>query len=156
MFLFRYNYNPYYKLALKDASNTLYTPYRIRQAARSKKGLWWTATANTMRGEKGVVRSWAQRRVRVAFVKALKSQGWDREGKVIAKPEPPGGYGLHAKREKRRRDLKGTLQIHTMAKIVQATGEEVQREAEILVDIIAQRCGAEGLGDNQKAAGSIA
>ena len=140
MSLLRYIYSPHYKF-LKDASDILYVPCRIRHAARPKEGLWWTVTANTMRG-KSVARTWAQRRLRVAIVKALESQGWDREGKVVTKVAPPEGAGLDTGREKERRDLKGTLEVHTLTQILQATGEQVQREADLLVKIMARRCGS--------------
>ena len=73
-------------------------------------------------------------------MKALESRGWDKEGKVIAKAVLPERDGLDAGREEKRGDLKGTLEVHTLIKILQATGREVQREAEILVDTVARRC----------------
>ena len=75
-------------------------------------------------------------------MKALKSQGWDREGKVVRKVAPLDGDGLNAGRENERGDLKGTLEVHTLTTILQATGEQVQREAELLVGIVARKCGS--------------
>ena len=110
-----------------------------------------------MRG-KNVARTWAQRRLRVAFVKALGNRGWDKEGKVVAKLKSPEGDGLGAGREKEKEkgDLKGTLEVHTLTMILQATGEEVQREAEILVEMVWRKCRSQSRDSNQKAAGSIA
>ena len=156
MFLLRYKYSLKYNI-FKDGPDILCVPHRIRHASRPKQGLWWTVTANTMRG-KSVARTWAQRRLRVAFVKALKSQGWDREGKVARKVAPLDGDGLNAGRENERGDLKGTLEVHTLTTILQATGEQVQREAELLVGIVARKCGSlkHEMATKQKSAGSIA
>ena len=91
-------------------------------------------------------------------MKALESRGWDKEGKVMAKLKSPAGDDLGAGREKEKEkgDLKGTLEVHTLTMILQATGEEVQREAEILVEIIWRKCSSQARDSNQKAAGSIA
>ena len=88
-------------------------------------------------------------------MKALKSHGWDREGKAIAKLMPPEGGGQGAGRHQARGDLKGTLEVHTLTAILQATGKEVQREAEILVEIVGRKCMSQARDGNQKASGGI-
>lgn len=82
---------------------------------------------------KSVVRHWAQRRLKTAVVKALERMGWDRNGQAKADLGADLGMG------KRTRDLEGTLQVHVLPKILQATGEEVQREAETLIGIVGNK-----------------
>ena len=117
---------------LLDPAHVLHVSHKARQAARPKDGLWWSVTANTMPG-KSVIRHWAQRRLKAALLRALNRGGWDRSGRVKADMVAAAG------KTNVNDDLKGTLQVHVLAKILQATGEEVQREAETLVSIVRRK-----------------
>ena len=136
--LLRYRYIPTFGIIenqrspLLDPAHVLHVSLTARQAARPKDGLWWDVTANTMPG-KSVIRHWAQRRLRTAVVKALERGGWDKSGRAKA------DLGAAAGKGDRKDDLKGTLHVHVLAKILQATGEEVEREAETLVGIVRRK-----------------
>lgn len=147
-----------------DYSDNPDVPATMRRAARPKEGLWWNVTANTMQG-KSVVRKWAQRRLKIALLSALARKGWNGRGMVKAKREVmlndrdgvnvPGENGEAKKKEKERGDLVGTLQVHALPKIMQATGVEVKKEAEILIAIVGRkvegaRRGSESSGNKER------
>lgn len=127
----------------RDHSATPQVPSTMRRTERPKQGLWWSVTANTMQG-KSVVRRWAQRRLRVALLNALEGKGWDGRGMVKAEREvrlddQDGKKGKVKKEEKGKRDLVGTLQVHARSTILQATGDQVKKEAEVLIAIIGRK-----------------
>ena len=132
--LLRYRWTPVFgtienpRSPLLDPAHVLHVSHTARQAARPKDGLWWSVTANTMPG-KSVIRHWAQRRLRAAVVKALEKGGWDKSGMAMA------NLGAAAGRD----DLTGSLHIHALAKVLRATGEEVEWEALALVGIVSRK-----------------
>ena len=132
--LLRYRWTPVFGIIenprspLLDPAHVLHVSHTARQAARPKDGLWWSVTANTMPG-KSVIRHWAQRRLRAAVVKALERGGWDKSGRAKA------SFGAAAGKD----DLTGTLHVHALSKVLQATGKEVEREALALVGIVSRK-----------------
>ncbi|KAG6991183.1 hypothetical protein G7Y79_00055g089590 [Physcia stellaris] len=139
-----YNYVHFYQHnPTRDHSVNPQVPSTMRRTKRPKEGLWWNVTANTMQG-KSVVRRWAQRRLRVALLNALERKGWDGRGMVKAEREvrlddQDGKTGKAKKEEKEKRDLVGTLQVHALSQILQASGDQVKREAEVLIGIIGRK-----------------
>ena len=137
--LCRYSYSPKYILSqypsspLLDPGNILHEPSIQRQLQRPRVGLWWSITANTMPA-KNVIRSWAERRLKVAVQKALKRTGWDRWGRVVPREQLEDGEV-----ERVLDDMKGTLHVHTFKQVLQATGEELQREADELIGIVERK-----------------
>lgn len=71
--------------------------------------------------------------MKAAVLKALERRGWDKSGRAKADLGAAAGKGIGNE------DLKGTLQVHVLAKILQATGEEVKREAQTLVGIVSKK-----------------
>ncbi|OJJ43092.1 hypothetical protein ASPZODRAFT_136636 [Penicilliopsis zonata CBS 506.65] len=65
---------------------------------RDPNTLWWRLATRPILDRKRVVRSWCSRRIRIAFIRALKNQGYDRDGRKIAdfpqKGDPRGKPGI--------------------------------------------------------------
>ena len=62
-----------------------------------------------------------------------------------------GEKGRVKKEEKEKRDLVGTLQVHALSKILQATGAQVKKEAETLVSIVGRKVEGMRKGSNSAA-----
>ncbi|KAJ5825277.1 hypothetical protein N7474_002415 [Penicillium riverlandense] len=94
-------------------------------AHRDRNTLWWQVSIVQLLEYKGVVRSWSRRRARTAFRNALRKQGFDPDGKRTAE-------GLL----RYERDLTGSLDIHPRPQSVLSSFEDVQRDADSLVERI--------------------
>jgi len=101
----------------------LYQLFQRRWETRTES-LWWSAIAHKTLENKRVVRSWAARRLRLAFVGALKKNGFDVTGRPIesSKTNIPS--------------LFGTLQLTPNAGIMKASREQLEGEAHILIQYI--------------------
>jgi hypothetical protein len=132
---------------LSDPAHPLYIATLRRSKTADRSGLWWTAAGTFAIGKKRVVRSWAARRLRNAFVEALASRGFDRDGKrVVESAKEDGkrdgkenrgtqGSVMQAiKRVDERRNLTGTLRIQANPVILTVKFDAVKQEAGLLVD----------------------
>ena len=127
-------YHPAYntRLFLDDKTHNLHLPTVARHASRCQTGLWWRVSPNFMGSRKVVVRRWCARRMRHAIREALKERRFDEQGMALAG-----------------KNLKGTLEVHTLDSIVKAGFEEVKGEAAMMVEHVAKVCqrNAEMQGD---------
>ncbi|OCK88374.1 uncharacterized protein K441DRAFT_485391, partial [Cenococcum geophilum 1.58] len=120
---------------LSDPAHPLYISTLRRSKTADRSGLWWTAAGTFAVGKKRVVRSWAARRLRNAFVEALASRGFDRDGKRIVESAKEDGKPMQAiKRVDERRNLTGTLRIQANPVILTVKFDAVKQEAGRLVD----------------------
>lgn len=110
---------------LDDDAHVLREATQQRLAQRDKNTLWWNVTANHL-SEKKVIRSWCCRRVRGAIVEALQAKGYDREGRVL----PNTGA---------RPPLTGSLQLMGTETLITMKFSELQKQAALLVDALAER-----------------
>ena len=133
-------------LILRDPSHVLFPSLRQRYERISKgqydefqEGLWLTVTSNPMQRTK-VVRSWARRRMDQAVKQALRTNGFDSNGRKIEdgtlSVERQGNNVLQYPQA-----LVGTVDIEVMDCSVLVAYEEVQRQASLVVDEILRVCG---------------
>lgn len=112
---------------LKDRTHVLYLPTRKRWESRSKDTLWWNVNSNTL-SLKRTVRSWCSRRMRTALVEALKSHGFDANGRLLGGgPDDP------------KPGLKGTMAIAALPCLATTKFPEVQTQAALLVQALKQK-----------------
>lgn len=142
-----------YKI-LDDRSHVLHLPTRKRcqrilegRYDERQEGLWMQFTGNTMQ-KKRVVRSWATRRVDQAVTEALRTKGFNRNGKRLAHPAAstltqseskgsPVGLALEHSPEV----LVGTVEVLILQNCIETSFTEVQRQAGLMVDRILEICG---------------
>ena len=130
---------------IKDPGHVFHRPIRQRyqnvvngKYDPREEGLWIACTSNTMPGSR-VVRSWTTRKMRQAIVDALKSRGFDRKGRRLKKSAGPG-QGIDGGRVLPEL-LAGTLSIETLPLIRETKYEEVQRQADTVVNEVIKICG---------------
>lgn len=150
---------------LSDPAHPLYIATLRRSKTADRSGLWWTAAGTFALGKKRVVRSWAARRLRNAFVEALASRGFDRDGKRIvesvkedrkrdgkANRTAQGSVMQDIKRVDGRGNLTGTLRIQANPVILTVKFDAVKQEAGRLVDElvkIARKQGRKGISEER-------
>ena len=130
---------------IKDPGHVFHRPVRQRyqnvvngKYDPREEGLWIACTSNTMPGSR-VVRSWTTRKMRQAIVDALKSRGFDRKGRRLKKSAGPS-QGIDGGRVLPEL-LAGTLSIETLPLIRETKYEEVQRQADTVVNEVIKICG---------------
>ena len=117
---------------LNDRQHVLHQSTLQKYNTRSKDCLWWFVSPHTIR-EKRVVRSWAGRRLRCAIVEALRTQGLDDGGRVLADSSSRVVDGLSLF------PLKGTLRVTALPPLVSEKYSVVQEQAtEIVSQLISQ------------------
>lgn len=99
---------------------------------RDKNTLWWFTSVKPLMGHKSVVRSWCKRRVRVAFIHALKARGYDREGRVIGRVEEAS----HTAAAVPSAPLTGTAEIAILPACIKTDFATLRRDVDIMVDCI--------------------
>ncbi len=139
---------------LSDRSHVLYLPTLKRYQPvlegrydEHQEGLWMNFISNSMQ-KKGVVRSWARRRIDQAVTGALRMRGFDRNGRrlvesnanTIKRPESHIGR-LDLAAEHTPEVLIGTVEVHTLPASIETSFSEVQRQAEGVADRIMKTCG---------------
>lgn len=99
-----------------DSTHPLHISTTRRLAAFDPSALHWTVRTPLDLSKKATVRSWALRRVRVAFREALKEGGWQIDGSRIAADG--------------QRRLSGALAIHVHKDkaVIEASGQEVKKQ----------------------------
>jgi hypothetical protein len=110
---------------------------KTADASRQRDGLWWsTVRLNKAASGRVVVGHWATRRVKEAFVEALKDRGLDRNGVVInnAKVEDDVPKPRRNARPKIAKDLTGSLIIRMEAGAITAEKKLLDVEAARLVN----------------------
>ncbi|KAJ5787805.1 hypothetical protein N7457_002795 [Penicillium paradoxum] len=85
---------------------------------RDKETLWWRVSVTQLQQSKRVIRSWAARRVRIAFEQALKQQGLDKLGKALVSDPPL-----------QQNDLKGTMEVYIQKPCIAQDFEAIQKDA---------------------------
>ncbi|MCJ1374134.1 hypothetical protein MMC20_005366 [Loxospora ochrophaea] len=103
-----------------DPLNVLYAATEARYESYDPETLWLAVTCNTM-NDKAVVRRWCSRRLKAAFLDALRSRGFDREGRPLAA------------KDKRKGGLKGLIVLSGVKPLKFASGSEVKKQTEAIV-----------------------
>ena len=156
----RVDINPTHKISyiarriLRDRSHVLFLPTRNRfqhildgRYNEHREGLWMNYIANTMQGKK-IVRSWARRRIDHAVTAALRTRGFDRNGRRLV--DSDAGSMRESKQNGSRLDLTvdhapeiliGTVNVHVLYSSIETSFVEVQRQAEVAVAKIVKICG---------------
>lgn len=92
--------------------------------------LWWNClVANSEGGNKKVVRGWLIRRSRVAITDALKRKGYAHDGSRLSGSPADSEIG----------NLVGSAHIFGTSKLLRASGKEVSRQADLVVEGIEQK-----------------
>jgi len=84
---------------------------------------WWSSVANKITENKRVVRSWAARRMKIAFIEALTKEGFSADGSPIK------GSGQQS-------PLYGTMQLIASTSILKANHEQLRTEADMILQHI--------------------
>jgi hypothetical protein len=90
--------------------------------------LWWRVNPQPLQLFKRVVRSWATRRVRLAFRQALAAQGFDVEGRRLVS-EASGSAAMRSPKE----SLQGSLEIAVLPQSVKMGYDTVRMEMDYLL-----------------------
>ncbi|GIJ90187.1 hypothetical protein Asppvi_009140 [Aspergillus pseudoviridinutans] len=96
-------------------------------ANRDPSTLWWRVNPQPLQSFKRVVRSWATRRVRLAFRQALAAQGFDVEGRRLVS-ETPGSAAMRSND-----GLQGSLEIAVLPQSVKVGYDSVRKEMDYLL-----------------------
>lgn len=118
---------PIAEAILKDRSHVLYLPTKKRWESRNEDALWWNVNSNAL-SVKRTVRSWCNRRLRIAVAEALKLHGFDADGRLVGTDGDDSKPGL-----------RGTMAIAAMPPLVTTKFSEVQMQAGLLVEALARR-----------------
>lgn len=111
----------------QDALGKEYHPLRelaLTKWAERKDPLWWNVLSKTEVSPR-VVRGWAINRTRVAFKNALKRKGYDENGYRLN--DPSGS-------KRPEKDLVGSVQFMINQGAVKASWEEMNAEADMILD----------------------
>lgn len=78
---------------LGSPTHSIYPKIAHMYATRDRTVLWWRVSAQHLMVYKRVVRTWCSRKMRIAFKQALKTHGFDAEGKrITSAPRPSAGW----------------------------------------------------------------
>ncbi|GIK06227.1 hypothetical protein Aspvir_001871 [Aspergillus viridinutans] len=113
-------------------------------ANRDPSTLWWRVNPQPLQSFKRVVRSWATRRVRLAFRQALAAQGFDVEGRRLVS-ETSGPGAMRSPKE----GLQGSLEIAVLPQSVKVGYDTVRKEMDYLLRTLLRH-----LRDGEKQANS--
>ncbi|KAH6618591.1 hypothetical protein C7974DRAFT_33030 [Boeremia exigua] len=139
---FKVSYSPAYTNFILNhiainPSHPLYISQARRQGEHKKEGLWWHATNGTDISKSGCVRTWARRRLRRAFVEALKARGYDETGKLVdATAMQHRRDVMNVVRLGRSVDLTGSLRMHGVGPLIAAKFETVKEEMSSVIETI--------------------
>ena len=114
---------------LEDPEHVLYLPTKQRYNERPRDTLWWNISCNQLK-YKAVVRSWATRRIKKAFIEALYDMGLNEDGQVRmdgAQKVSKGSPGLT-----------GTLQMKGHDGAITTTTEDVRQQMRLLVHALVE------------------
>ncbi|KAF7184270.1 hypothetical protein CNMCM7691_004956 [Aspergillus felis] len=90
-------------------------------ANRDPNTLWWRVNPQPLQSFKRVVRSWATRRVRLAFRQALTAQGFDVEGRRLVS-ETAGSAAMRSPKD----GLQGSLEIAVLPQSVKVGYDTIE------------------------------
>lgn len=115
-------------------------PYYVRVKRRidsfDPSKLYWTVNAHVDVAKKRVVRSWAKRRVEVAFAEELRARGWGSDGAVLT-------VGKDGRGNERKQALRGALRVFMASdrrkEILTATGEEVRANVRSILETVVRK-----------------
>lgn len=158
--VFRVDISPKHKISqntqkiLNDRSHVLYLPTLYRAQAildgtydESQEGLRMVFVTNTMQ-KKRVVRSWARRRIDQAVTEALRTRGFDRNGRRLVDPyacksrgSDPQNSPNNITAKSAPKALIGTVNILVLSQSIETSFTEVQRQAGVVADNILKTCG---------------
>jgi hypothetical protein len=123
--------------AAKDANHPMATLRRRVMGEREKKGLWWHVTVGINTSKTRVVRSWVKRRLRNAFLEALKERGVAEDGKIVNPSKLLQSQSIiRAIEQGQQVALTGSVKMHALADIVTAKYVDVKEETSALVDAL--------------------
>ena len=139
---------------LDDRSHVLYLPTRKRFRSildgrydERQEGLWMSFTGNPLR-MKRVVRSWATRRIKQAVTEALRTRGFDGNGRRLANSPTSTLTGSESNYCLTKSPLSqgpealiGTVNVQILPSSIETSFTEVQRQARVMVGKILDICG---------------
>ena len=76
---------------ISDSYHVLHHKYKRKYERRPRDTLWWTASTGMATSNKSVVRHYCSRKMRNAFINALKIRGYDKDGRIPSSEEFPNG-----------------------------------------------------------------
>ena len=109
---------------VSDPYHVLHNKYKKKYDNRRRDTLWWTAATGVSTSSKSTVRSYCSRKMKVAFVKALQSRGFDRDGSIPASEEYPDG----------RTGITGTVRILCLKPMMTVFKSILEKECQAFVD----------------------
>jgi hypothetical protein len=143
--LFRLNYSPNYTTFIKhfiahDAQHPLNIQRKREYENRKREGLWWHITSTVDLSKSSVVRNSCRKRLRKAFVDALRERGFDERGKLVEFEALEkhlgslggwmrGGEDVHIA-------LTGSLRFHVAGPLITAKYKEVKEESGMVIEAL--------------------
>jgi RNase P protein component len=101
--------------------------YRQQWARRDRNSLWWLVVCRNDTYPKAVIRQHQKRRLRNAFRDALKTHGWDSEGRSVPSIGPPSP------------PLTGTIQLVVRPDMGNVPFVTLQKQCSAVVDELLRR-----------------
>lgn len=123
--------------SLQTPMNPLWPRAEKRWETRTDP-LWWSAIAHKNIENHKTVRSWAARRLRIAFVESLKKRGWAADG------TPMNTF-------RQQKSLYGTLQMSPEDGSIKVGFEQILKETDFIVAEIIRKQGREPYCESKEA-----
>ncbi|KAF2839739.1 hypothetical protein M501DRAFT_1015832 [Patellaria atrata CBS 101060] len=121
----RYSPRPAMGMAARDIIREPFNPLIIRTRrsyeSRDTETLWWQIRVGLDISKKRVVRSWCKRRLREAFIEALKGRGLDANGRRLETAKP---------------GLKGSLVFVGRPNLLTVKFEQLKMDCKTLMDTL--------------------
>ncbi|PSN68921.1 hypothetical protein BS50DRAFT_572102 [Corynespora cassiicola Philippines] len=139
--VFNVSHSPQYKTFIinrivTEPNHPLYVLKKRAAEQRKKEGLWWHVVVYNTLSKSSVVRSWARRRVRNAFIEELKERGFNDKG-ILVNPGSVKWANLDsALNQGKEISLKGSLKFQLNAPSVSAKYADVRKEMSSIVDAL--------------------
>lgn len=136
---------------LRDNRHPFHIPTKRRVQAYDRASFYWIVKVGGPALEKRVLRSWARRRIRVAFEQELRASGLDAEGRVIGERKgkvevdkassdrDTKGRGDDGVIRRKMRPLRGTLVVHSTEAVVAAPFRDIQARCRDMLEYVMQR-----------------
>ena len=120
------NHEPYgyVQAYLNEPFHVLHLKYKRKYEKRRRDTLWWTAITGITTAPKSAVRNYCSRKLKAAFMKALQSRGFDRDGRIPASDEHPDG----------RDGIKGSVRLTCVKPMITVESSSLRTECLAVVD----------------------
>ncbi|KAF2689309.1 hypothetical protein K458DRAFT_413607 [Lentithecium fluviatile CBS 122367] len=153
---FRINYSPDYRCFIKHyvLSDELHPLHHLRQREyedRKREGLWWHVTSSLDLSKSSVVRNVCRKRLRKAFIEALKERGFDEHGKLVEADVLEKHLGSMGRWLRGRQDvcLTGSVRLHVQAPLIPAKYKDVKMESGMVIEALIEGIKAEVMQANR-------